>query len=102
MHKDPKEYFVDKIEEDIREIEEELDELEQKLEDSGWEPKMDYEAELDNIRLRLKELKMEMDRFEVTSGTTWSEFKKSCEENLSQLSRDTQDFSDRLDEILVE
>lgn len=66
MHKDPKEYFMDKLEENIREVEEQLDELENKVEDAGWEPELDYDRQIEGIRLRLEELKKEVDRFEVT------------------------------------
>jgi len=102
MHKDPKEYFVDKIEEDIREIEEQMDELKTRLEDSGWEPSMDYETQIENVRLRLKELKKEIDRFEVSGGSTWNAFKRNCEDTLSAISRDAQEVAARMDKILLE
>lgn len=102
MHKDPREYFVDKIEEDIREIEEQMDELEDKLEDSGWEPTIDYETQIENIRLRLKELKKEIDRFEVSGTSTWSAFKRNCEDTLSSVAEDAQEITSRMEKMLLE
>lgn len=102
MHKDPKEYFMDKLEEEIREVEEQLDELETRLEDAGWEPELDYEKQIDNIRLRLEDLKKEADRFESTGGTTWGMFQRSSQNTLSEISRDTQELISRMDSILVE
>ena len=93
---------MDNIEEDIREIEEQMDELETKLEDSGWEPALDYETQIENVRLRLKELKKEIDRFEVPGGSTWDAFKKNCEDTLSSVSRDALEVTSRLDKMLLE
>lgn len=102
MHKEPKEYFMDKLEEDIREVEEQMNELETKLEDSGWEPDMDLKKQIENIRLRLNDLEREVDRFESSGDTTWDTFKVSCEETLSEISRDAQELSVRLDKVLLE
>ncbi len=102
MHKDPKEYFMDKLEEDIREIEEQLDVLETKLEDAGWEPEMDFRNQIDSLRLRLENLMKEVDRFEVSSESKWSVFKKSCENTLSKISKDTQEITSRMNNFLLE
>jgi chromosome segregation ATPase len=102
MHKDPKEYFMDKLEENIREVEQQLDELETKVEDAGWEPEMDYDRQIENIRLRLEELEKEAERFEAASGSTWSEFKRNCENTLSEITEDVQELTGQMDKILVE
>jgi chromosome segregation ATPase len=102
MHKDPKEYFMDKLQENIREVEEQLDELETKVEDAGWEPEMDYDRLIESIRLRLEELKKEAERFEAARGSTWSEFKKSCENTLSEITKEAQVLTAQMDKILLE
>lgn len=102
MHKDPIEYFMDKLEEEISELEEQLEEFETKLEDAGWEPELDYEKQIDNIRLRLKDLKKEADRFEYARGATWSTFRRNCENTLSEISDDVQELTARMDQILPE
>lgn len=102
MHKDPKEYFIDKLEENIREVEEQLDELETKVEDAGWEPELDYDRQIEALRLRLEDLKKEAERFEAASGSTWGEFKGCCENTLSEIAKDAQELSDRMDAILPE
>jgi chromosome segregation ATPase len=102
MHKDPKEYFMDKLEENIREVEEQLDELETKMEDAGWEPELDYDRQIEALRLRLEDLKKEAERFEAASDSTWSEFKRSCENTLTEIAKDGQELSDRMDAILLE
>ncbi len=102
MHKDPKEYFMDKLEENIREVEQQLDELETKVEDAGWEPEIDYDNQIENIRLRFEEFKREAERYEAASCSTWSEFKRKCENTLSQITKDTQELTAQMDEILLE
>lgn len=102
MHKDPREYFVEKLEEDVREIEELLDELETKLEDAGWEPELDYENQIENLRIRIKEFREEADRFEVTGESTWGAFKKYYGKTLSEISKDVQEFTNLLGDILPE
>lgn len=102
MHKDPREYFIDKLEEDTNEIEEQLDELETKLEDVGWEPELDYENQIENLRIRIKEFKEEVERFEVTGESTWRKFKKFYGKTLSEISKDAQEFTNRLSDILPE
>jgi DNA repair exonuclease SbcCD ATPase subunit len=102
MHKDPREYFMDKLEEDTKEIEEQLDELETKLEDAGWEPELDYENQIENLRVRLKEFKEEVDRFEVSGESTWGAFKKFKGKTLSEISKDAQDLINQLSDIFLE
>lgn len=102
MHKEPREYFIDKLEEDTKEIEEQLDELEARLEDAGWEPELDYEKQIENIRFRIKEFKKELDRFEVNGKSTWGAFKKYYGNTLSGISKDIQEFTAQLNNILIE
>lgn len=102
MHKDPREYFIDKLEEDTNEIEEQLDELETKLEDAGWEPELDYENQIENLRIRIKQFKEEVNRFEVTGESTWREFKKNYGKTLSEISTDAQVLTFQFSEILPE
>jgi DNA repair exonuclease SbcCD ATPase subunit len=102
MHKDPREYFIEKLEEDTKEIEEQLDELETKLEDAGWEPELDYENQIENLRIRLKKFKEEVDRFEASGESTWGVFKKYYGKTLSRISKDAQDLTNQLSDILPE
>lgn len=102
MHKDPREYFIENVEEDTNEIEEQLDELKTKLEDAGWEPELDYENQIENLRIRIKEFKEEVERFEVTGGSTWGTFKKHYGKTLSGISKDAQELANQLSDILPE
>jgi ElaB/YqjD/DUF883 family membrane-anchored ribosome-binding protein len=102
MPKEPKEYFVDKVEDIISEIEEQLDELETKLEDSGWEPEMDLENQIDSFRVRLEEVRKEVESYEVTSGSAWRIFKRSSQNMLSEISREVQELAARMDQVLLE
>ena len=102
MSKDSKEYFIEQLEEDVNEIEEQLDELETKLEDAGWEPELDYENQIENLRVRIKQFKEEVNRFEVAGESTWGEFKDNYGKTLSAISKDAQDLTFRLSEILPE
>jgi len=102
MHKDPREFFIDRVEEDTNEIEEQLDELETKLDDAGWEPELDYENQIENLRVRIKEFKEEVERFEVSGESTWGKFKKYYGKTLSGISKDAQELANRLSDILPE
>jgi uncharacterized protein YaaN involved in tellurite resistance len=102
MHKEPKEYFMNKLDESIREVEEQLEELETRMEDAGWEPELDYERQIEGLRFRLEEFKKAVDRFELKDDTTLSKFRKSCEDTLSEIFKETQELTARVDQILLE
>lgn len=102
MHKNPKEYFMYKFEEDIREVEKQLNKQETKLEYAGWEPGIDLKKQIDKIRLRLDEVRKEADRFEEINGYPWSVFRRNHENTFSEISRDVQNVTARIDKILLE
>jgi len=84
MHKEPKEYFLGNVDDQIFELEAELDDLETRMEDEGWEPDIDYRKQIDSLRLRLKSLKENVDDYEMSSRNIlkglWMESRKKPKE----------------------
>ena len=49
--KEPKEYFINRLREQADEMEEEANNLEVRLDESDWDPKLDYEKQIDEMKI---------------------------------------------------
>ena len=102
MHKEPKEYFLDKLEEQIFEMEAQLDDLEIRMEDAGWDPDIDNRIQIDGLRLRLRSLVEDVDGYEAASDTTWDKFKENCGRTLDEAAKEAKKIIDDMDKVLLE
>jgi predicted nucleic acid-binding Zn-ribbon protein len=100
--KEPKEYSLNKLEEQAKELEEEILELEVKLDESDWDPKIDYERQIDALKIELSELKERMEELNSVDEAGWKELPKEVESDLAHLADNVKLASDTLDEILLE
>jgi predicted nucleic acid-binding Zn-ribbon protein len=101
-HKEPKEYFLNKLEEQAKELEEEILELEVKLDESDWDPKIDYEKQIDALKIELGEVKERMEELNSVDESAWRELHKEVERDLALLADKVRLASDTLDDILLE
>lgn len=102
MHKEPKEYFLGNVDDQIFELEAELDDIETRIEDEGWEPDIDYRRQIDSLRLRLKRLKENIDDYEVVGDATWNDFKEHFKRTLDEVEKETERIIKSMDKILLE
>jgi predicted nucleic acid-binding Zn-ribbon protein len=100
--KEPKEYSLNKLEEQAKELEEEILEFEVKLDESDWDPKIDYERQIDALKIELSELKERMEELNSVDEAGWKELPKEVESDLARLADNVKLASDTLDEILLE
>ena len=101
-HKEPKEYFISKLREQIDEMEEEVNELDVKLEDSQWDPKLDYEKQIDELKIALRVARENLSELESAGRKGWSVLYKEAEAGLGDLMTRIQTVSSIIESILPE
>ncbi|MFP4082152.1 MAG: hypothetical protein ACLFVG_05245 [Candidatus Aminicenantes bacterium] len=102
MKKDPRTQYVDKVKVQVGEIEAAINNLEFKLDEADWEPMIDYKKQVDELRLRLEDIKQKVRELEVKSEATLPEFKQEIEDSLQGLGDHLRRVSSNLDKITLE
>lgn len=84
-HQEPKEYFINRLSEQTNEMEEEVNELEVRLDESDWDPKLDYEKQIDEIKIALHDAREKLSELESAGRTGWSALYKEAEAGLGDI-----------------
>jgi hypothetical protein len=100
--KEPKEYFVNRLSEQVGEMEEEISDLEVRLEDSDWDPKIDYEKQIDEMKIALREARERLSELGSAGRKGWPTMYKEAEASLGDLMTRIQTLRDVMDRILLE
>jgi chromosome segregation ATPase len=100
--KEPKEYFVNRLSEQVGEMEEEISELEVRLEDSGWDPKLDYEKEIDEVKIALRDARERLSELESSGRKGWPTMYKETDASLGDLLTRIQTLREVMDRFLPE
>jgi chromosome segregation ATPase len=100
--KEPKEYFVNRLSEQVSEMEEEISELEVRLEDSGWEPELDYEKQIDEMKIALREARERLSELESSGWKGWPTMYKETDASLGDLLTRIQTLREVMDRFLPE
>ncbi len=101
-HREPKEYFVNRLSEQVGEMEEEISDLEVRLEDSDWDPKLDYEKQIDEMKIALRDARERLSELESAGRKGWPTMYKETEASLGDLMTRIQTLRDVMDRILLE
>ncbi len=99
---EPKEYFVNRLSEQVGEMEEEISDLEVRLEDSDWDPKIDYEKQIDEMKIALREARERLSELESAGRKGWPTMYKEAEASLGDLMTRIQTLREVMDRILLE
>jgi hypothetical protein len=98
--KEPKAFFEDKIETQLRAFDEDLNEWEIKVENMGWEPELDNEREIVEFRLMLQAMEKEYQELKATEGLPWKERKETLESDFEKFGRSLRSAVARWEEIM--
>jgi hypothetical protein len=101
-HQEPKEYFINGLSEQIGELEEEVNDLDVRLEDSDWDPKLDYEKQIDEIKIALRDARERLSELESSGRKGWSALYKENEASLGEIMTRIQTVRAIMDKILLE
>ncbi len=101
-HREPKEYFVNRLSEQVAEMEEEISDLEVRLEDSDWDPKLDYEKQIDEMKIALREARERLAELESAGRKGWPALYKETEASLGELMTRIQTLREVMGRILLE
>lgn len=101
-HQEPREYFISRLAEQVGELEEEVNELEVRLEDADWDPKLDYDKQIDELKLGLRDARESLNELESAGRKGWSALYKEVEAGLGALMTRIQDFRTALDGFLID
>lgn len=101
-HQEPKEYFVRRLSEQVGEMEEEIGDLEVRLEDSDWDPKIDYEKQIDELKIALRDARGRLSELESSGRKGWSTMYQQTEASLGELMTRIQTLRQVMDRILLE
>ena len=101
-HREPKEYFVGRLSEQVGELEEEVNELEVRLDESDWDPKLDYEKQIDELKIALRDAREKLTELESAGRKGWSALYKESEAGLGELMTRIQAFRTAIDGFLID
>jgi hypothetical protein len=101
-HQEPKAYFVNRLSEQIGELEDEVGDLETRLEDSDWDPKLDYEKQIDEVKIALRDARERLSELESAGRKGWSAMYKETEASLGELMTRVQTIREVMDKFFLE
>jgi len=100
--KEPKEYFINRLREQADEMEEEANDLEVRLDESDWDPKLDYEKQIDEMKIALRAARERLSELESSGRKGWPAMYKEIESDLGDLLSRIQQFREVMDRYLIE
>jgi hypothetical protein len=100
MAREPREYFEDKFDAQLKTFEAELGDLEFKVGDTGWEPETDYLREIEELKLRLEAIRKKFHELKAASDASWRVEKEDIERALDDFGNTLKDAVSRWDAIL--
>src|SRR5512135_413083 len=100
--KEPKEYFINRLREQADEMEEEANGLELRLDESDWDPKLDYEKQIDEMKISIRDARERLSELESSGSKGWSAMYKEIEASLGNVLTRIQTFRDIMDRYLIE
>ncbi len=101
-HQEPKEYFVNRLSEQVGEMEDEVNELETRIEDSDWDPKLDYEKQIDEVKIALRDARERLSDLGSAGRKGWPTMYKETEASLGELMTRLQTLREIMDRITLE
>lgn len=102
MTKEPREYFEDKFDAQLKVFMDDLGELEFKVESMGWESEMENKREIIELRLKLEALAKEFQGLRTADDLSWRLGKEDMENALDEFGRSLKDVVSRWEEVLPE
>jgi chromosome segregation ATPase len=100
--KEPKEYFINRLREQADEMEEEANNLEVRLDESDWDPKLDYEKQIDEMKIALRDARQRLSELESAGRQGWATMYKEIEADLGDLLTRIQAFREVMDRFLID
>jgi hypothetical protein len=101
-HQEPKEYFINRLSEQLGEMEEEVNDLDVRLDESEWDPKMDYEKQVDELKIAVQEARERLSELTAAGRQGWPTKYKETEASLGDLMSRIQTVRSIIDRILLE
>ncbi len=102
MSKEPREYFEDKFEAQLRAFKEELEEWQFKLENMGWESETDNLREVMELGLKLETATRKFQELRTASDSSWPLQKEAIENTLDEFGCSLKEAVSRWEAVLPE
>jgi uncharacterized protein YPO0396 len=99
---EPREYFINRLREQADEMEEETNDLEVRLDESDWDPKLDYEKQIDEMKIALRDTRERLSELESAGRKGWTTMYKEIEADLGDLLNRIQAFREVMDRFLIQ
>jgi len=102
MTKEPRDFYEDKVDAQIKAFLDDLGELEFKVESMGWESEMENKREIMELRLKLEGLARKFQELRATDDHSWRLKKEDMERALGEFGGSLKEVVSRWEEILPE
>jgi hypothetical protein len=101
-HQEPREYFINRLSAQLGEMEEEVNDLDVRLDESDWDPKLDYEKQVDELKIAVQDARERLSELMSAGRKGWPTMYKETETSLGDLMTRIQAVRSIIDRILLE